>query len=363
MLRSQKNNTNQQGFVSIIVTLILMIVLSLIVLGFARLSRREQRNTLDRQLSTQAFYAAESGINDFSKALSNGTIDLSIPSNHSRTTCGGPWPVNNVLDSTTNTEYTCVLYNLDPPNLVYDAKNNQVTIIPITNTNLRQLKFSWGSGPGDTNFRPSPITDLPPAGSGAGNWNSDAGILKAVLIPRKDINRNQYLNNTFTGYMYPLQTAGSAGSVNYNQGFGANNSGVIGDGHCDQNNTSTAYKCNIDLNLDPLVATFGAKGWYLVLTSIYVTPQHVQITCNDGVTDVPCEGAQMVIDATGKSQDVIRRVQVRKTLTNGTSDFLPIGFESANSICKQIQVAPPDLNDIGNTGDPTDSQYCPGLPF
>ena len=41
-----------------------MIVMSLIVLGFAQISRRNQRESLDRQLSTQAFYAAESGVND-----------------------------------------------------------------------------------------------------------------------------------------------------------------------------------------------------------------------------------------------------------------------------------------------------------
>src|SRR5258708_5693843 len=58
------NKSGQQGIVSIIVTIILMLVLTLIVLSFAKVSRREERNALDRQLSTQAFYAAESGIND-----------------------------------------------------------------------------------------------------------------------------------------------------------------------------------------------------------------------------------------------------------------------------------------------------------
>lgn len=58
---------NQQGIVAIVVTIILMVILTLIVLSFAKISRREERDALDRQLSTQAFYAAESGI-DYAKS-------------------------------------------------------------------------------------------------------------------------------------------------------------------------------------------------------------------------------------------------------------------------------------------------------
>jgi Tfp pilus assembly protein PilX len=58
-----KLRKDQEGMVSIIVTMIIMVLLGLIVLGFAQLSRREQRQSLDRQLAVQAQYAAESGIN------------------------------------------------------------------------------------------------------------------------------------------------------------------------------------------------------------------------------------------------------------------------------------------------------------
>src|SRR5689334_20404193 len=61
----------QAGMVAIMVMLILMLVISLIVLGFAQISRRNQRQSLDRQLSTQAFYAAETGINDAAEIIKN----------------------------------------------------------------------------------------------------------------------------------------------------------------------------------------------------------------------------------------------------------------------------------------------------
>jgi Tfp pilus assembly protein PilX len=61
---SRQSTSRQAGMVSIMVTMILMVVLSLIVIGFAQIARRNSRQSLDRQLSTSAFYAAEAGVND-----------------------------------------------------------------------------------------------------------------------------------------------------------------------------------------------------------------------------------------------------------------------------------------------------------
>ena len=63
---------DQRGFAAIVVALVLILVLSLLTIGFAELMRHEQRSALDKQLSSQAYYAAESGVNDaVSAAASN----------------------------------------------------------------------------------------------------------------------------------------------------------------------------------------------------------------------------------------------------------------------------------------------------
>ena len=54
MRRWVTERAKQRGMASIIITMITMVIITLIVLGFATLSRREQRQSLDRQLSTQA---------------------------------------------------------------------------------------------------------------------------------------------------------------------------------------------------------------------------------------------------------------------------------------------------------------------
>ncbi|MCA9330399.1 hypothetical protein KDA11_07130, partial [Candidatus Saccharibacteria bacterium] len=60
---------NEQGIVSIFVTIIIILLMSLIILAMVRNATREGRQSLDRQLSDQAFYNAESGINDWTKFI------------------------------------------------------------------------------------------------------------------------------------------------------------------------------------------------------------------------------------------------------------------------------------------------------
>ena len=54
----------ESGLISIAVTIIITALLTLMAVGFAGLSSREYRQALDQQLNSQAFYAAESGVNE-----------------------------------------------------------------------------------------------------------------------------------------------------------------------------------------------------------------------------------------------------------------------------------------------------------
>ena len=57
------NKLNQKGMSSILFAMVFIIILSLIGVGFATLVRKDQRETLDKTLSFQAQYAAETAIN------------------------------------------------------------------------------------------------------------------------------------------------------------------------------------------------------------------------------------------------------------------------------------------------------------
>lgn len=66
---NNKIRSNQEGIVAIIVAVILTVLMSLIILAISQNANREQRQALDRQLSDQAFYNAESGVNDLANYL------------------------------------------------------------------------------------------------------------------------------------------------------------------------------------------------------------------------------------------------------------------------------------------------------
>lgn len=111
MIHSLKQN--QHGIVSIFVAVMFVLITSLITTSFAFLMRREQQQVLDQQLSTQAFYAAESGVNDAVKALETGGLgDI--------TQCGQQIGTTSKELATGFQRYTCILVNTTPGEVVID---------------------------------------------------------------------------------------------------------------------------------------------------------------------------------------------------------------------------------------------------
>ena len=122
---------DEQGIVAIVVTMIIMIILTLIVTGFAQLARREQRATLDRQLASQAFYAAESGINDARRALEDP--DFSGPLRGQKDSCdplASAANVDSLVDKNIglNISYPCLLINTKLKNSIVDLSTDTSNI-------------------------------------------------------------------------------------------------------------------------------------------------------------------------------------------------------------------------------------------
>ena len=116
MQRINRFKKNEFGLVSIMVASVLMVVMSLITLGFARIAQRENRQAVDDQLATQAFYAAESGINAAVKGITKSTLP--------RTECpfvGGEYN-NGVVSAEKDVYFTCVLINPTPDSLYFGKK-------------------------------------------------------------------------------------------------------------------------------------------------------------------------------------------------------------------------------------------------
>jgi Tfp pilus assembly protein PilX len=342
--RLKKLVANQRGMVSIMTTMILMIVISLIVLGFAQQARRNQRSTLDRQLSTQAFYAAESGVNDAAEIIKTATLSAISK----KTSCSDKGTANiysslvdsNTIDSAHNVSYSCVLIDPAPTELDYDSVSTTGTIVPLfsgTGGNFSSINLEWKSKTGSG----SPTTGCPAGYTSSSvvfapttTWTCGYGVMRIDLVPASG-------NNTTGGYQTAARTVFAvpvaSGTATYNFGSGGNR--VIGV-------TCTNTSCKLTVN------GLSSNQYYMRLISIY-QDSSMSVTSTLGL-----KGAQVKIDATGKAQDVLRRIQVRLPLnTGGSQNQLPDNaLQSTDSICKRFS-AMDDYLDLSNTVD-GDNALC-----
>lgn len=331
-MNQRKKNTlksNEQGIVAIVLTVFVITVLSLVVLAFAQQARREQRQSLDRQLSSQAFYAAESGINSTINGIRTGTITSAKDDDCSDQT-------GNSLDTADNFSYSCVLFSRELPEVEYssvDTVSGEFVSLHAKNDNLSKLIFNWNNIEGSVDYSGCPsstnVKDLPrdtDYGSAC-----TAGVLRVSLMPVSSgaINREAIYNDMFTVYLRP--SSDGAGRVSYQGRAGAPNSqGKIVAANC----SAVPGRCSATI-----VGLPSGGAIFMQIRSLYHDNSTTIIgkTISDGA--VIFDQAQIKVDSTGKAADVLKRLQVRVPLfqSNDTSSF-PI--DALGGICKRITTHP-----------------------
>lgn len=353
---NQRNN-KQSGLVSIMITLVLMLVISLIVLGFAQISRREQRQSLDRQLSAQAYYAAESGINDarttIRAALAAGN---SVPEkDECETTANNPttnpYAFDPVIDAANNVEYSCLLVSTKlksvSASLAAGGKSVAMPLHP-SNGPIGSISIKWRapSPASAVSLAQCPTVISPTAGAqfpGGTNWRCPYGVLRLDMVPTDTYDRISMMTNRKTIFLVPTRSA--AAPVAYTSSDGSVNPMQCSASQC------TTSVINMPNNIN---------NYDLRLSALYV----------DGTFDIQAFGppptsspimlldAQAQIDVTGKADDVLRRIQVRISLVPAGS-YGDYGIVSGSSVCKRFSITPNSIivpSDI--VGQDTNNPTC-----
>ncbi len=351
-MRTTKQKRGEEGLVAILVSTIIMIILSLITLGFARLMQNEQRQALDRSLSTQAFYAAESAVNDAVRQIQ----DTVTPYTFDKTTCAqGGTPFTGSVDSAIGAQYTCLLIDQTPSTLEYTQGSISTAaskIIPINSENnslIGQIRFAWEDPNNTAPVFACPASPSLPTFSG---WNSlTPGILRLDVIPADALDRASLINNTLSLYLYPT-SAGCNGVgttvINYSAHNDPTEKGQIVKVNCSAG--GTPRDCEVIISMDGASPN---KKYYVRAKSIYRASDMTVRIFDTAPTpnQLAIRGAQVQIDATGKVNDVLRRVQVRVPVIKSypVPEFV---LQTTDSICKQIQVAPAPANLVDNSACP-----------
>ena len=329
-----KKELNPRGFASIVVALILVVVLSLITVGFVQLSRREQQNALNQQLATQASYAAESTINKVVSTLNK------LPSTVSSNTDCSSTAFKDAIPDSTDIKITCVLINKTPTTSQYGgvaANNGKVMKFKTDGKDVDSIDFSWGSSTiaNNANF----LTGIPATNPAAAGWNRPA-VMQLSITPLgvNKYNRIQMLTNTYNVFLYP-----SNGSGNITADILTNSSKVAAKCAAAPNTNDT---CKLKITT---AGTFLAASEYVVhFISLYDTSD-VKISANGtsvGGTSqqLQLQNSQAEIDVTARAQDVVKRIKVRVPINAAASSSVPDYALQANNICKRMKTSPAGSN-------------------
>lgn len=335
----KSKKSQEDGFASVVIALTMIIVLALLVVGFSQLARREQQSALTKQLSTQAQYAAETGINDIRKLIESGEIYGLANLNTEKCVEGEQIDALKQVSANTGVSYSCAIVKT----LVKDIKfsglgvdSSQVINFQATDASgvpraLSSLRMEWTSEGASTSSFPASKT-LPPQSEWKNGSNQPyPSVIQFALTPYNEnsLSRSGLASSTATSYLYPAST--STG-LNYNSHIGGGAGGIAQAG-CSSN------KCSITMTNLPA----GADMYLMHLINIYVKSDMVitgKYMEGGSEHDAYFKGAQAMVDVTGKSRNVLKRLQVRIPLTPNAVATLPGYALEAQNICKRMKTMP-----------------------
>ncbi len=346
---------NQDGFVSVIVAMIIMLILTLMSAGFMQIVQREKRQALDYQLSRQATYAAESGINEVIQAINEGRVGFTNPSKTNCSTAGLGTDGNGMLDdggsvgdTSNDTAYTCVNYDTAPGDLHYtlrDGRSKFSELTPTSGNPLYSFTFTWGNSDASNNI----LGSLPACGSLSQlelppSRNQTPPVLKVDLTkinsgPNPYV-RTNLINDTDYFYFMPCD-GGSSPTVSYDPSAFPPTRGKVVSVGC-SGASSEPCKVTIDgLNV--------SNKFFVRVRPIYAGAS-LAITGKEQIppgipTDTKFANTQISVDVTARSNDIVRRLKASVPFASADADVPETVIQMFDGVCKGVS-----LDNVFGTG-------------
>ena len=322
---------DQNGFAAFFVTIMVMMIFGILILSFSQISNKEGVNALNKVLSAQALYAAQSGINNAYSQIRNYE-DQGLPVPQQTSSCNGPYYAGADVGSTQNTKYTCILVNTNPDTLKYQcptycANNAIIAHIAGANAGIDHFTIGWTDGNKTIGSCQSSSLFLP-----SSNWSNCPEVLRIDLVPfqRGITNVSSLETSVRTFFLYPQNIASSYVD------FGGLNGGSapIIPASCQISSCSSTIG-GLDTN----------STYYIRIQFYYGMPQTVNFNGYDASDNpVAFTNSLIQIDATGLSRTVLKRLSayVNPLGTNSSPYSLPLppnfALQANQSICKPLIV-------------------------
>jgi hypothetical protein len=398
-MRTLQRRHDQSGLVSIIVVTVIIVILSLVTIGFTKIMSRELSQSLDRELASQANYAAESGLNDAKAYIKDAIANHQDPSSPpGQCTNVNAHPNFFVTDGSVSghyggpastVRYTCIIIDTQPPEVTTSIPVGQSKVFKVVpNPGINSMYFGWqNSQYAGTPATPLPLPGTPAAlaahllpkesaftGTCAANCT---GMIRVTIYPidqslttnpqNSDAINANLANRSHTYFMYSNNsgapaTAASIGATMTS--YAAN--GTFINGNCNgANQNSTVYFPDkqgtgryCDGGINNLPAPGATPFYYVRITALY---QNMDVTmqASDGSNptgNVAKLGqAQATIDVTAEGSSVLKRLKYALAL-NPNFDYPNYALQSMDTICKRLREdkTGPNSFDFGQVDDNPD---------
>lgn len=396
-MKAQAARKNQKGAVSLFVVIFAMLIISVITISFLRLMMTDQRQTANNDLAQSAYDSAQAGVEDAKRALlryqkvcnDSAASCATLSSQLSRNQCnygvsvgGVAVPVSQTADQTGEVKvqrvegvddildqaYTCVLMELETVNYIGNILPGQSQVVPLVGRNdFNTVTIRWFSREDVTNA--SGAVTLPTVSTSKPfiqqeNWNINTpSLMRAQLIQFGDAFTMDSFDSVASGpggtqsnsntvFLYPTSAAGATRSsfvaldarkTSPTDEPDADTQSQTPHGlQCAQNFNSVEYICSMELAL-PQPIGGGDRTAFLRLTPFY-NATHFEVVLSNGNPNVSTnivrfKDVQPKIDATGRANDMFRRVESRVNLYNTDFPYPDATIDINNDFCKNFTVS------------------------
>ncbi len=359
---------NQNGAVAILTVVIFSLIVTIVVTAYARITVVEHQESINFDLSTRAYYAAETGVQDAIRDIRANKDNLQNVGRPDECKPSAPDLEFGKLGSSSNLSYTCQLIDVTPVGVVSSTnteKSNLFELIPseaIDASDPLTLQVLWSEG-GDT---VTPV--LQPRSEGGDSskffpqtvsWNSSRihPLLRVTIIRvAKGGNTNPDLKRSrFTQHTYFLNPTTEANRTIPEPviDFEAQKSGeVIQNASCVKSNEvsllNDGYSCVWNGEMRPKdfdgpdisIDDEDKSRIFISVSSEYGNTDFLFKLIKGEENIVELKDSQAIIDVTAQAGSVFRRVQQRVPLDNNFSqiNFGADALVAGKGICKHFKI-------------------------
>ena len=338
----------QSGQTTLIISMILSLIMGCIVVGFTMVTTSGSQENVSSQQSNQAYYAAQSGVNDAIQAVQEGLTIPPIGSQNCSTIITEmqkpAYNFENQLNANPPIAYNCLYIQTSPSNLQFPVSQAQSAVIMLDpSAPTKSLTFNWLPSSSGGSFNVSSCSQASLQFVPTSVWNCPFPILRLDLYNynindtsaaniANDTEDTALANDTDTFFLFPVNNGvGTANNIAFDTVVNGvvQNQPVVLAAKCDSG------ACQETLNF-PAGSPF-TKG-YARLTSIYADTPNVTISGDPTVT---FGNSQLEIDSTGDDQNVIQRIQVRVPLTTTVGSAPNYAVDGGVAMCKHYTLSGP----------------------